>query len=153
MSLLEEALNAVDLARPWLSTGALVGLFALCVKLFLDNRKMTLDSDGGIRDHYAKEVASLRKQLIDVTELSDKRIANAQKLYDEAMAASKRREDDCERRCDELRERVVGLERMVEQIGRTSLKMFEPRADLPEDQKAKMRSVEQSPVERRRFRR
>lgn len=153
MSLLEEALRAVYLARPWLSTGALVGLFALCVKLFLDNRKMTLDSDGGIRDHYAKEVASLRKQLIDVTELSDKRIANAQKLYDETMAASKRREDDCERRCDELRERVVGLERMVEQIGLTSLKMFEPRADLPEDQKAKMRSVEQSPVERRRFRR
>lgn len=147
----------LEAARPWVSTGALVGVFGLAVKLWLDNRKMTLDTDGGIRDHYAKEVASLRKQLIDVTNLSDQRIANAQKLYDEAMAASKRREDDCERRCDDLRERVVGLERMIEQIGRTSMKMFEPRADLPEEQKAKMRSMEQAsvatPVERRRFRR
>lgn len=139
--------------RPWLSTGALVGLFGLCVKLFLDNRKMTLDTDGGIRDHYAREVASIRKQLIDVTTLSDQRIANAQKLYDEAMAASKRREDDCERRCDDLRERVVGLERMIEQIGRTSMKMFEPRSDLPEEQKVKMRAVEQSAPPKREARR
>lgn len=156
-ALLERASSFAEGVRPWLTSGAIVALLGLVVKLYLDNKKMSLDTDGGIRDHYAKEVASLRRQLIDVTELSDKRIANAQKLYDEAMSASKRREDNCERRCDELRERVVGLERMVEQIGRTSMKMFEPRADLSEEQKAKMRSMEQAPtvkpIERRRFRR
>lgn len=150
----DQSLGSIaDAIRPWLSTGALVGLFGLCAKLFLDNRKMSLDTDGGIRDHYAKEVSSLRKQLIDVTTLSDQRIASAQKLYDEAMAASKRREDDCERRCDELRERVVGLERLIGQIGKTSMKMFEPRADLPEETKEKMRAMEQEAPPRRRFRR
>lgn len=154
---LGEAGKFAEGVRPWISMGALVALAGLCVNFYLKNKKMEVDTDGGIRDHYAKEVASLRKQLIDVTNLSDQRIASAQKLYDAAMAASKRREDDCERRCDDLRERVVGLERMIEQIGRTSMKMFEPRADLPEEQKAKMRSMEQAsvakPVERRRFRR
>lgn len=133
----------------WLTSGVIVGLSGIVVKLFLDNKRMEVDTEGGIRDHYAKEVASLRKQLIDVTTLSDQRIANAQKLYDEAMASSKRREDDCERRCDELRERVVGLQRLVEQISRTSMKMFEPRSDLPEEQKERMRSMDQGPVRRR----
>lgn len=149
--------SLIEAVRPWISATALVGLFGLGVKLFLDNRKMSLDTDGALRDHYANEVASLRRQLIDVTNLSDQRIANAQKLYDEAMAAAKRRHDDCERTCDELRQKVVGLERMIEQISKTSMKMFEPRADLPEDQKARMRSMEQAPtvkpIERRRFRR
>lgn len=152
-SFLAEASNFFEDVRPWVSTGALVALFGLCVKLYLDNKRMRLDTDSGLRDHYAQEVASLRKQLIDVTKLSDQRIASAQKLYDEAMAASKRREDDCERRCDELRERVVGLERLVQQLGRTSMKMFEPRADLPEEQKAIMRAVEQDAAPRRRVRR
>jgi hypothetical protein len=140
--------SLAEAVRPWVSTVSLVGLLGLCVKLFLDNRRMTLDTDGGIRDHYAREVASLRKQLIDVTLLSDTRLASAQKLYDEAMEAAKRRHDDCERTCDTLRQKVVGLERMIEQLSQTSMKMFEPRADLPEEQKAKMRSMEQSPVAR-----
>lgn len=148
---LEWIFRAAEDARPWLSTSALVALLGLCVKLYLDNKKMELDTEGGIRDHYAKEVASLRRQLVDVTTLSDQRIANAQKLYDEAMDAAKARHDRCEAQCDRLREKVVGLERLIEQISRTSMKMFEPRSDLPEEQKERMRSMEQEAKPKRRM--
>lgn len=153
MTMWEGVVGMLEWARPWVSTGALVALTGICAKLFLDNRKMTLDTDGGIRDHYAREVESLRKQLIEVTMLSDQRLSNAQKLYDEAMDAAQTRHDKCEAACDRLREKVTGLERMIGQLGKTSMKMFEPRADLPEEMKAQMRAMEQEPAPRRRMRR
>lgn len=143
--------NILEVVRPWVSTGALVGLLGLCVKLYLDNRRITLDRDKitlegehGIRDHYATEVASLRKQLIDTQKLSDDRMANAEKRYAEAITAADSRHRSCEQECDRLRERVLGLERQIEQIHRASLKLFTLRADLPEETKEHLRSLEQA---------
>lgn len=137
--------------RPWVSTGALVGLLGLCVKLYLDNRRITLDrgkiqldGEDGIRDHYATEVASLRRQIIDTQKLSDERMANAEKRYAEAITAADSRHRSCEQECDRLREKVLGLERQVEQIHRASLKLFTLRDDLPEETKQHLRSLEQA---------
>lgn len=130
--------------RPWVSTGALVGLFGLCVKLFLDNKKMEVDTEGGIRDHYAKELASLRAQILEATKLGDARLANAEKRYAEAIESADRRHASCEKECDRLREKVYGLERQIEQIHRASLKLFALREDLPEEMKDTLRSMEQA---------
>lgn len=135
--------NFISEARPWLSTGALVGLLALCVKLFLDNKKMELDTDGGIRDHYAKEVASLRQQITEREANADARLANAEKRYSLMVEEAERRHDRCEKECDRLREKVFGLERQIMQFHKTSLKFFELRDDLPEETKEFLRSLEQ----------
>lgn len=134
----------IEAVRPWLSTTALVGLFALCVKLFLDNKKMELDTEGGIRDHYATEVASLRRQILDTQKLSDERMTNAEKRYAEAIDAADRRHKSCEQECDRLREKVLGLERQIEQIHRASIKLFALRDDLSEETKETLRSLEQA---------
>lgn len=143
--------NLLEGVRPWVSTGALVGLLTLCVKLYLDNRRISLDRDkitlegeDGIRDHYATEVASLRRQIIDTQKLSDERMANAEKRYAEAITAADSRHRSCEQECDRLREKVLGLERQVEQIHRASLKLFTLRDDLPEATKQHLRSLEQA---------
>jgi len=143
--------------RPWLSTGALVGVFGLAVKLWLDNRKITVDSEGGIRDHYAKELAALRAQIIEsgqaaaarlleAQQIGDARLAAAEKRYTQATENADRRHRSCEEECDRLRAKVFGLERTIAQLHKTSVKMFEPRHDLPEEMKEQMRSMEQPPV-------
>lgn len=141
----------VEAARPWVSTGALVGLLGLCVKLYLDNKRLALDrkkitfeNEDGIRDHYATEVASLRRQIIETQKLSDQRMANAEKRYAEAVNAADSRHRSCEQECDRLREKVLGLERQIEQIHRASLKLFTLREDLPEETKEHLRSLEQA---------
>jgi predicted nucleic acid-binding Zn-ribbon protein len=141
----------IEQVRPWVSTGALVGLLGLCVKLYLDNRrisldhsKIKLDGEDGIRDHYATEVASLRRQILDTQKLSDERMANAEKRYAEAISAADSRHRSCEQECDRLREKVLGLERQIEQIHRASLKLFTLRDDLSEETKQHLRSLEQA---------
>lgn len=141
---LGEAGKFAEGVRPWISTGALVALAGLCVNFYLKNKKMEVDTEGGIRDHYAKEVASLRKQLIDVQALSDQRIASAEKRYSEAVRAADDRHRSCEQECDRLRQKVTGLERQIEQIHRASLKLFALREDLPEETKETLRSLEQA---------
>lgn len=142
-----------EAVRPWVSTGALVGLLGLCVKLYLDNRRITLDreritldGEDGIRDHYATEVASLRKQLIDTQKLSDDRMTNAEKRYAEAVTAADSRHRSCEEECDRLRRKVLGLERQIAQIHQASIKLFALREDLPEEMKTHLRSLEQAAV-------
>ena len=143
--------DILEAVRPWVGTGALVGLLGLCVKLYLDNRRITLDrekitleGEDGIRDHYANEVASLRRQIIDTQKLSDERMANAEKRYAEAISAADSRHRNCEQECDRLREKVLGLERQIEQIHRASLKLFALRDDLPAETKEHLRSLEQA---------
>lgn len=142
--------NVLEAMRPWVSMGTLVGMFGLCAKLFLDNHRITLDrnkieleGEDGIRDHYATEVASLRRQILDTQKLSDERMANAEKRYAEAISAADSRHRNCEQECDRLREKVLGLERQIEQIHRASLKLFALRDDLPAETKEHLRSLEQ----------
>lgn len=143
--------------RPWLSTGALVALLGICAKLYIDNKKIVVDSEGGIRDHYAKELASLRAQILESSRIADERLLESQKLadarlataekrYTEATENADRRHKSCEEECDRLRSKVYGLERQIAQLHKTSVKLFEPRADLPEETKEQMRSMEQPPV-------
>lgn len=154
MDILHSLGSAAESVRPWLSTSALVALFALCVKLYLDNKKMEVDTEGGIRDHYAKELSSLRAQILETQKLADNRLANAEKRYTEAVEAAVRRHRSCEEECDRLREKVMGLERQIEQIHRASIKLFELRHDLPLETKETLRSLEQAatvaPLPRRR---
>jgi hypothetical protein len=121
----------------------MVGLFGLAVKLWIDNKKLTIDSETGIRDHYAKELAALRAQRLADNVASDARIAAAELRYTEAVDAADKRHHLCEEECDRLRERVAGMERKFQQLHETTLRLFQPREDLPEAMKVHIRSLEQ----------
>lgn len=135
--------DLAEAVRPWVSTGALVGLFGLVVKLWLDNKKLNLDSEGGIRDHYAKEVAGLRAQVLAVQDSADLRAQRAETRYNEAMEAADTRHKHCEEECERLREMVRGLERQIAAIHKSSIRLFEPKSSLDPETKEQMRSLEQ----------
>lgn len=147
--------EVLEAARPWISTTALVGLFGLVVKLWLENRKITLSAESKLRDHYATEVASLRAQVLAVQTAADLRASSAEKRYEEAIAAADNRHHLCEEECERLRGRmsdmqneIDGLNRRIGQLNATSVRLFEPKSTLPEDLKAQMRSFEQDGVEK-----
>lgn len=135
--------EAAEVARPWLTSTAIVGLFALVVNFWVKNRQLSLDAESGIRDHYAKELAALREQILKIQEASDARVANAEARYTEAVQAADRRHHDCEAECDRLRERVAAIERKYVQLHRTTLRLFQPRGDLPPEVLEHIRSLEQ----------
>lgn len=138
----------LEAARPWVSTGALVTLAGIVVKLWLDNKKLNIDSEGGIRDHYAKEVAGLRAQVLAVQDQADLRASRAETRYNEAIKSADERHAHCEEECERLREMVRGLERQIATIHKSSLRLFEPKFSLPDDVKEDMerRSLEQGAV-------
>jgi ABC-type transport system involved in cytochrome bd biosynthesis fused ATPase/permease subunit len=146
--------DALEAARPWVSTTALVGMFGLVVKLWLENRKIGLSAETKLRDHYATEVASLRQQVLAIQAASDMRASNAEKRYEEAIAAADGRHHICEEECERLRGRmgemqleIDALNRRIGQLNATSIRLFEPKSTLPEDLREQMRSFEQGSIE------
>ena len=142
--------SIMEAVRPWLSTGSLVGLAGLAVKLWLDNKKLTIDSESGIRDHYAQEVASLRAQVLAVQTAADARVANAEKRYEEAIASADARHHVCEQECDRLRDRMSDMQTEIDALNRrigalnaASLRLFEPKTTLPDALRDQMKSFEQ----------
>jgi hypothetical protein len=136
--------NVVPASVPMWGTFLL--LLSVAGGLWLKNRKLTLDSEGGIRDHYAREVASLRAQVLAVQEQSDLRMANAEQRYTEAIRAADERHANCEAECSRLREEFQGLERKYHALHRATLRTFQPRDDLHPEVLAHFRSLEQEGV-------
>lgn len=146
--------GAIELVLPWLSTISIVGLFGLAVKFLLGTKTIDLSSETKLRDHYAAEVASLRAQVLAIQKTSDERAANAEKRYEEAVAAADRRHHICEEECVGLRSRISemqleidALNRRIGHLNASAVRLFEPKATLPEDLKEQMRSFEQGEVE------
>lgn len=150
---IERVGELLEAVRPWLSTTAIVGLFGLAVKLWIENRKIGLSAETKLRDHYALEVASLRAQVLAIQVASDARAASAEKRYEDAIAAADGRHHLCEEECERLRGRmsdmqleIDGLNRRIGQLNATSVRLFEPKSTLPDDLKEQMRSFEQGSV-------
>lgn len=133
----------LEAIRPWLSTGSLVALVGMCGKLWTDNRKLNMAGEGGIRDHYAKEVAALRAQLLSVQDAADLRASRAETRYNEGIKLADERHGHCEEECERLRVLIRSLERQIAQLHSTSLRVFEPKFSLPDAVKEEMRSMEQ----------
>lgn len=130
--------------------GTFIVLLSIIGSLWLKNKKIVVDSEGGIRDHYAKELSALRLQFLAVQAASDERAKHADERYDAALTAADGRHAACEETCDGLRKQVAvmqqeldGMRRQISSFGEGSIRIFEPRADLPEDMKDKMRSLKQ----------
>ena len=127
--------------------GTFLLAFGVILRLWLQNRKLSLDSESGIRDHYAKELAGLRAQVLAVQKAADARVANAEARYTEAIEAADRRHATCEEECDRLRDRVVAMERKFRQLHESTMRLFEPRAGLDPATADKLRSLEQLGLE------
>lgn len=130
----------------WITAGGVCGLLGVCLKAWIDGKKVWVDSEKGIRDHYATEVASLRAQLIAVQSTASAMLASANQRYDEAITAADARHLQCEEECERLRHRVselsdevAGLQRRVSAGAKASTRLFQPKPTLPPEVKAKMK--------------
>lgn len=130
----------------WITAGGMCGLLGIVVKAWMDGKKLWVDSEKGIRDHYAKEVGSLRVQLIAVQESAAKMLAAAAARYEEAITAADARHERCEDDCARLRIRVSELSNEVEGLrlglsasNKAATRLFEPKATLPEEVKDQLR--------------
>ena len=126
--------------------GTFILLVSTIVGLWLRNKRLNIDSEGGIRDHYAKEVAALRAQVTAVQTAADLQLANAEKRYEEAIKAGDRRHSLCEEECGRLRDKVSLFERRYEALHAASLRLFAPRESLPQEVKDWLKSFEQSGI-------
>jgi len=136
--------DLAEAIRPWITSGAIVGLFGVVANLWLKNKRLSIDSDGGIRDHYAKEVAGLRDQVLAVQQAATQTAAAAEDRYNKAIRAADERHLHCEAECERLRNRVSAVERKYYQLHQSTLRLFEPRSDLSKEVRDHMRALEQS---------
>jgi hypothetical protein len=126
----------------WITAGGITAILGIVCKTWLGGAKLRLDSEGNIRDHYAKEVASLRAQLISVQSTAAAMLAAANQRYDEAITAADKRHSQCEEECERLRERVsdlsdevAGLQLRMSAGHKATVRLFEPKSTLPREVK------------------
>lgn len=126
----------------WITAGGVCGLLGIIIKAWIDGKRVWVDSEKGIRDHYATEVASLRAQVIAVQASSAAMLAAANERYDEAVTNADARHERCEEECANLRLRVrelsdevEGLRRGISAANKASTRLFEPKSTLPQEVK------------------
>ncbi len=93
-----------------LSWTTLVGIFSLLLRAQILNRraaneerKVEVDAEKGIRDHYADEVSQLRATVIRQGERHRDEMIAADKHWREAVQAAEERHEECQKSRDELR--------------------------------------------------
>lgn len=134
----EQAPGALGTVPGWITSGGIMGILGLLIYWQLGNRKISVDSDvqqnvdkADIRDHYADEVAALRKRLDEAgqrnvlaqTQIEERyktlltvaetryRTATAEieEHYKGALKAAEQRHDECVADRDALRNEVRAL--------------------------------------------
>lgn len=90
------------------------GALGIVLKYRLGTKKLTLDSEEAIRDHYAKEVARLTEKLEAETKNFRETIQAMEAHYRRMLEDSDRRHEECQRDRESLRAEVRKLERHVE---------------------------------------
>src|SRR6476661_2102616 len=79
------------------------GGLGLILKYKLGTRKLDLDSEEAIRDHYSKEVERLTKKLDGETERFQKLLFEMEEHYRKMLEDSDRRHEECQRDRDAMR--------------------------------------------------
>lgn len=71
-------ITPIEFVRQWISTGALIGLLTLASRLWLQNRKLSMQAKGEDRQGYGTLIDSLSRRL----QRQDDRIAELEKGRD-----------------------------------------------------------------------
>lgn len=97
----------------WLNIATLLlggGALGIILRHRLGWRKLTLDSEGEIRDHYAKEVARLTEKLNEQSSAFRKDLVELEQHWRAMLAEAEKRHDECLKDRDNLLNRVNQLE-------------------------------------------
>lgn len=126
--LIRMAGNVLETARPWLAPGFLLGIFGLLLRqqvqnrrIGVDEKRVRLDDDKDIRDHYADEVRQLRDQVVKQGERHRAVLREVDKDYKASLTAAESRHDECVQQRDELRDQVRALKDLVDGLQRVIL--------------------------------
>lgn len=90
--------------------GSLGVLLGLLVKLQLGGKKLEVADTADLRDHYAEELTSLRRQIIDMGEHHLGREREIDDRWRRLLAESEERHAECVRQRDALSARVGAIE-------------------------------------------
>lgn len=94
----------------WITAGGIIGFLGLIVKWRLGERSLSNAEQADIRDHYADELASLRKQIIDMGEHHLGRERELDDRWRKLLTDSEDRHSECVRQREELAARVREIE-------------------------------------------
>lgn len=118
----------------WLSAIFTGGIFLGVLRFILGWRSQSLNSEEAIRDHYANEVAALRKERA----ADHAQFISVEKHLRTMLHESEQRHEECQLDRDELRRQVVqlqgeldGIKRQISQYSADKLLILEDRTGLP----------------------
>ena len=134
----------------WITAGSTVTAAGIALKAWLARVKLSQENEDGIRDHYAKELAALRGQILLLQQSSDLRAAAADKRYDDAIKAADLRHNQCQEEVErqrhkltDMQEEIDALHRRISAQGHGVVALFEPAHDIPQDMQDHIRSLRQ----------
>lgn len=110
------------------------GGLGIILKYRLGTKKLDLDSEEAIRDHYAKEVARLTEKLESETQGFRATMRDMEEHYRRMLSDSDRRHEECQRDREALRQEVSnmhdeirGLKRQIARYSADALVILEDR--------------------------
>lgn len=146
----------------WITSAGVLSLLGLYFRFYTQNRKLSLDGDAKLRDHYAqeverlrefsaKEIAALREQLAKQATQFREDLQNLENRYRRMLDEAEERHDSCIADRDGLRKRVAELEddwrgllRVVTQASIDKVLMIPGLSDdMPGDMRDMAERVEQ----------
>lgn len=106
----------LESVRPWLTFGGVVGIIAILAKLYIGKRgadtaekKVDAEVAAELRDDYAKEVAALRDERRRDNDSHRKEIESLKDSHRKDMQDMERRNLECDKDRDQLRDKVDAL--------------------------------------------
>jgi hypothetical protein len=125
----------------WITSAGILTMLGLLLRWQIQNRQIGAGDTANIRDHYAKEVASLRASLHSQANQFRQDLDAMDKRYRDIIAASEERHEECQADRDKLRQEVGilrdeinGLVRVITQASIDRVVML--GENVPEDIKA-----------------
>lgn len=130
----------------WLTAGGVLGLFGWFARMQLGNRKLAIEAkqveiaaEGGLRDHFANEVQSLRNQIIKMSQHHLDREREIDDRWRTLLRESEERHDECvkqreelRREVEEIRERQIGTIRQFITFQREIVRLLPDNMKSPE---------------------
>lgn len=90
----------------WITSGGVLMMIGLLLRWQIQNRQIDTGDNANIRDHYAKEVASMRESLHKQSQRFREDLDAMDKRYREMLLASEQRHEECLADRDGLRQEV-----------------------------------------------
>lgn len=107
----------------WITAGGMVGVGGMFLRFILGRKRLTNADTADLRDHYAEELTSLRKQIIDIGQHHLEREREIDDRWRRLLAESEDRHSECVRQREALGLKVQDMETRQSELHQRQLGM------------------------------